>query len=218
MKFVFSIVLIFCALAISKLYAQGYPDRASTQSMVRGDNLMKVFNWYEAINEYNTAIAVDPYYADAYYKRSIAFSKVGRFDEAKNDQNKAIAINPNIGYILDYRAQLYLIEEDYNNAIVDLLAAVSINPDEEDYRFRLGNAQINQGDYQDAVNTFSGIIDKDQTDTLAYILRAVANIHLEEHQKALTDLNRVLNIHPENELALEVRGLEYLRTEKYDWL
>ncbi|MBI9016424.1 MAG: tetratricopeptide repeat protein [Phycisphaerae bacterium] len=54
-----------------------------------------------AIDDYTTAINIgfdgnDDFIADLYYKRSLAYEKLGQTDKSQADYNKAIALSPNI--------------------------------------------------------------------------------------------------------------------------
>ena len=60
-----------------------------------GSEHYKQGEYQEAIDDYNTAIKINPNYALAYYNRGISYNELGRYQEAINDYNAAIKINPN---------------------------------------------------------------------------------------------------------------------------
>lgn len=70
------ILLLTLLLCYTSIYAQPIQLRAGLQAVTDGDNKMKVNDWRGALNDYTTAITVDPDFADAYYKRSVVLTKL----------------------------------------------------------------------------------------------------------------------------------------------
>ena len=48
----------------------------------------------EAINDYDKAIKLEPNNSYFYYKKGLAYEKIGKYEEAVNNYNKAIKLEP----------------------------------------------------------------------------------------------------------------------------
>ena len=53
-------------------------------------------NYEIAITDFNKAIALDPFNADAFYGRGNAYTNLQHYQEALRDYKKALSINPNL--------------------------------------------------------------------------------------------------------------------------
>jgi tetratricopeptide (TPR) repeat protein len=86
----------------------------------------------QAIDDYNTAIALNQGYAHAYNNRGLALKEKGLLDLAIGDYTKAITLDP--GYALAYSNRgAAFKEKGYNDrAIDDYSTAIKLNPDNFD--------------------------------------------------------------------------------------
>jgi len=64
--------------------------------LYRGLNYYNLELYTDAINDYSKAIYLDPYYADAYYNRSLIYGILGQTDFDKQDSDKACSIDPSL--------------------------------------------------------------------------------------------------------------------------
>ncbi len=53
-------------------------------------------NYSKAIEDFTAALNINPYKAEAYYNRGIAYKNIGRGDLAMDDFNKACQYNRNL--------------------------------------------------------------------------------------------------------------------------
>ena len=60
----------------------------------RGSEYSGKHDYESAIADYNSALRLDPQYADAYYNRCLAYNRKDDFEEALADCNKAISLGP----------------------------------------------------------------------------------------------------------------------------
>ena len=125
MKYCLLVLLAFSTSAYGQVIGN---LSAGIESFTSGENRMKVNDWNGAVLDYSNAISADPSYAEAYYKRSVAYTKLGRFKEAINDQNEALRLNPGILKIYDERAKLRMLVEDYPGAVADFTKAIELTP------------------------------------------------------------------------------------------
>jgi tetratricopeptide (TPR) repeat protein len=146
---------LFVLLTISSsIFAQIGNLRSGLEAYTSGENRMKVNDWQGAALDYTNAIAADPGYAEAYYKRSVVYTKLGRLNEAIKDQNEALRLNPGILKIYDERAKIKMLVEDYPGAVSDFTKAIELAPiSQPSIQCQQAHAQLAAEDYAGAVNT-----------------------------------------------------------------
>ena len=59
----------------------------------KGNALIILNKYDEAINPYDKAIKINPYNSKAWYNKGVSLSKLGKFDKAIKAYDKAIKIN-----------------------------------------------------------------------------------------------------------------------------
>ena len=83
----------------------------------------------EAIDDFGTAIALDPSYAAAYNNRGMVFGKTGRFDEAIGDFETAIALDPSYSRAHNNLGVAYAKTGLFNKAFEQFNKTVLLNQD-----------------------------------------------------------------------------------------
>lgn len=79
-----------------------------------------------AIEEFSTAIELDPQYDLAYYNRGLAYYSTGDLGRSLADISKAIELRPDNAYWHFDRGFIYLEYGDRANGIADLQTAVEL--------------------------------------------------------------------------------------------
>ena len=91
--------------------AVGYVDR--------GNRYSRNAVYQRAIEDYTTAIGLDPGYADAYYNRGCSYYEVGLFDKSIEDLTRAIEIDPGADEYYGQRSVVYLFNDQPDLAQAD---------------------------------------------------------------------------------------------------
>ncbi len=84
----------------------------------------------ELLKRYTERIAKNSNDADAYHHRAHALGNLIRFPEGMDDMTRAIRLRPGDGHYRAYRAAFYDAERQYDLAIVDLEAALTLKVEE----------------------------------------------------------------------------------------
>lgn len=84
------------------------PERVPTAYGNRGDSFADRGELNKAIEDYNKAIALAPFYPDIYFERGLVFAKMHQFDKAISDYNQAIILDQN-GLKSDVGRKLYFL-------------------------------------------------------------------------------------------------------------
>ena len=151
----------------------------------------------ESILLYNKQIREFPKYFHAYYNRGLTFIELQKYPEALKDFEKALELKPGHVVSLQYCFSLKLFLDDQEIDLMDLERLVKMGRAEMwvVWPFLTKNlAKINQ------------IVDKEDT-TIEDLLK-VAEIysHMQDHDSAMTFLNKILEGDPTNVVALFNRG------------
>jgi len=86
-------------------------------------------NYYEALQNYNMAIQLNPYFGTYYYNRAEARCQLRDYINALQDFNRAIYYDPEDFDAYTERALLKAEMKDYQGAVQDFKKAKSINAD-----------------------------------------------------------------------------------------
>ena len=81
-----------------------------------------------AIEDFNSAIKINPNVGELYYLRASSKNDLQDYEGAMVDLNKAIEINPNIQESYFLRGTLKSNLYDYRGAIEDFTTAIKLNP------------------------------------------------------------------------------------------
>lgn len=122
------------------------------------------------------------------------FYIIGRGHEFLNPTNRTVVVSEEVlQQSQDYvdAAKEKIIAGDIEAAIVDLDAAIDANSNSNVYVLR-GEAYMQMGDYQKALNDFNAALDVDGMNAVAFYDRALLNMRLENYDAALTDVNNAL--------------------------
>jgi len=84
------------------------PDRAGLHNN-RANALLGLKRFEDAIESYDTAIALSPHYPDAYSNRGVALKELKRFDEAIESFRKALALKHDYHEAIYNRGQVHLL-------------------------------------------------------------------------------------------------------------
>ncbi|MDA8100722.1 MAG: tetratricopeptide repeat protein [Nitrospiraceae bacterium] len=113
---------------------------------VRGSVYLKLSRVDRALDDLNTAIALDPFSADAYRRRSVALREARWFSEAIEDLNVVIQLDPADAASYRERGVLFERTSDPVRAIEDLTEAVSLDPADAEAYLERAKAYGKQGD------------------------------------------------------------------------
>jgi tetratricopeptide (TPR) repeat protein len=207
-------ILILCFIsfnAIQVALAQLLDLSPGMQHVQLGDNKMRINDWEGAVLEYTTAIRVDPNLADAYYKRSIVYTKLARLREAEEDRLKALLMNPKIEKFYDERAILAMLKMDRGNAVGDYSEALIY-----DTRYPV---VISEGDSTELavflrnanIEVLGNHIKNNKKDTTAMLQRALRYLMVDNYDMVLNEVNQFIKPGDKNAKAFEIRGLVQMK-------
>lgn len=193
-----------------------WPQEAAEAHFLSGNCNMELRNYNYAINDFNSAIARDPNYAEAYYQRGLAKMNLKQ-SKGVQDFNRALAIDPNIFQAYLSRACYYGLKGVYTKAILNCNEAIKLKPNSVRAYLYRGALKYHIKAFDLAIRDLTKAASIDSTCPLPYFNRAVCYQESKQHAKALTDYGIVLLLG--DQLSLKVlinRGLLYF--EQGDFL
>jgi tetratricopeptide (TPR) repeat protein len=178
------------------LYRGSVRPQEAQQAYDAGLRLYNSANYQQSILNFDRAISLNSSYVEAYRIRARAYFSLRNVDAAIADFSKVSELAPNDASVCIERGFIYLNKKDYPRAIADANRAVTLNPKlARGYNLR-GTAIRDMGDPQRAVPDFTRALDVDQN-LENYFQRAATYQLLRQHDKAISDFNRALEISPE---------------------
>ena len=121
------------------------------------------------------------------------FYILGRSHEFMHPRSNVSVTEESLVQPEDYieQAKAKITVEDMEGAVADLNAAIDANASSNTYVLR-GEAYMQMGDYQKALNDFDAALEIDGVNAVAFYDRALLNTRLENYDAALTDINNAL--------------------------
>lgn len=220
-------IVLFCFILlypVQSSYAANTVNSDEQAYIGKGDGFFSKDMLKEAVMEYNKALAINPGNAYVNKKLGISYLKLGDFNLAFIPLAKALKADP-----VDAEAMVNLgIVYTKNNNIPKSISlyekAVSIEPQNVGYRYKLAEALTWQEQYDEAIQQDNKIIEistdeknKNEMRILIsqiYERKAKKEKNDDYYNDALRELREVLKKDPNNVKALNEAGGIYLETKK----
>ena len=189
-------------------------DYLIDRAMLYKDHLKE---YDKALADYNSLIELDPENLINYRNRGMYKNELKRYDEALSDFNLAIKLNPKNknSYVYFWRANFYLLNNKFKNALEDLDAAIEIclseelnNYDNDLYErehiseYYNSKALVYQKlkDYKNALINYNLAIKYlvDTKDISYYFNRSDLYIKMGDLDNAISDCKKTINLDPKD--------------------
>jgi len=187
------------------------PERIQLAYYFRGLAFENMGQFEKAIEDFDRAIALDPYFRDAFLNRGTAFENMGRFDSAIENFDAAIALSPsyevyfNRGVTFEKTGQLA-------KAIADYRDAIALNPSRYEAYLAAGRVQGKSGSFDKAIEYFTRAIVINPMYAESYNNRGLSYLYLGQDDRALEDFNKAIELDQTVAITYHNRGTLYLRT------
>ena len=175
------------------LYIVKYPNDPSAYYNC-GIARTKSEDFIGAIQDFNKAIDLNPYFTDAYNNRGFAKSESGNNNGAFQDYNKAIELDPNCTRAYVNRGVIKHNLEDYQGAFQDYNKAIEQNPYYADAYYNRGTAKASLKDYQGALKDFNKSIELIPNMRVAYYNRGLTKYNLKDYHGAIQDYDKAIKL------------------------
>jgi lipoprotein NlpI len=190
-----------------------HPERAHLVFYFRGLAFLNTDQVDKAIEDFDRAIALDPYFRDAFLNRGTALEKTGKFDKAIENFDKAIALSPsyeayfNRGITFEKMGQL-------DKAIADYDKAIALNPSRYEAYHAGGTLYGKTGIFDRAIEYFNKYIAINPKHAESYNNRGLSYVYIGQDDRALEDFDKAIALDQTIAVTYRNRGNLYLRTGK----
>ncbi|NVK84480.1 MAG: tetratricopeptide repeat protein [Cytophagia bacterium] len=215
-------------LGLAKYYLGDYKGaRVDYQEALKSDSmnlnfnqnmglLMFKFKDYEAIEKYYTrAIIIDSTSSKAYYYRGVGRAELSNYEQALNDYTQAENYGLDAPELYNYRGVSEYNLGNFEAASISVKKAIERDSSNNQYIFNLAEIYEQLDDYQSAIKQYDFLLTRDSTFHSVYASRGLAYWELAMTKAARRDIEKAIELSPENALYYDYRA--YLREEAGDY-
>lgn len=151
-----------------------------------------------ALEEFASALALQPNFAGALLGRGIVYHKSSRLSEAVAEFEAGMQIDPENSELYSSRGEIWYETLDYDRAIADFNEALRLDPKSTlTYHWR-GNTWVAKASYEKALLDYDAAIRLDPTRGELYLARGIAWYKLYEIDQAIPDFDRAIALDPQD--------------------
>lgn len=183
------------------------PDDAMALAR-RGETHRIMSNYEKALVDLNQALKLAPDDTFALTSRGDTHRFIGNYKQALADFDRVLSLDRHNATILTKRGDTYRLMKDYKNALTDFDEALALSWGFSDALARRGDTYRMLGEYDKTLSDRNKEIDGENA------LRLLTNA-VNYRIKALADLNKALEIQPDNPWALVARAETYRGEDQY---
>jgi len=180
----------------------------------KGCTLHEMKRYEEALACFYFALRINPKDADIYNALGTVYSKTKQFKEAETYFSEALDLNPSSVYFAN-RANLYLVQNDYIKAEVDIKKAADIDPTNAYVQYFLSKINNSEHALQEPIAFATDSIPTRQSNSYRAVERFIAE---EEKAEEFSDnprneldddlVNRIQNFHSDERQRLLEKTIE----------
>ncbi len=190
-------------------------DSLSTPILQRkGYCYYRLGNYNQAIIEYNRILAVDSTDRNATYQLAQLYSKNDQFDESAQCYNRLIAADSSNSFYYKQYAVIIQQSEDILKAIAYYLKAVELNPRDVEAYVLLGNALLEDEQYELADSVFSNAVLNLKNPQLRLLL-AKAQLGAKKYDAVIQTLEPLL-LKDTTTAYARLLGISYFQLDRFD--
>jgi tetratricopeptide (TPR) repeat protein len=183
---------------------------------LRGREHRHAKKYGEALNDYSSALALDPQFARALYGQGETWRLMGHYERALPSLNRAIELEADDAWNFDSRALVYRAIGRYEEALNDHNRAIEFDPNNAWVITSRGDTHREMGRYDDALTDHNRAIELDPEDPWNRVKRGLTYEAMGRHDDALKDYDRAVERAATRAWAYTARAQIYRRTHRYD--
>lgn len=172
-------------------------------------------DYQAAVNDYTTAIQLDPKNPEAYSKRGNCYKLLEQYPQALDDYNAAIRLRPDNPDYYNDRGIVYWKAKQYDNAIADYNQTLQLNGNTSRAYNNRGLAYYDKGNTELALNDYGASMQADPQYADPYYNRGLLHYYGKEYDPAISDFSAAIDRDQKYANAYYMRGLCYQTLGNY---
>lgn len=170
----------------------------------------------DSIPYFQKAIAMDKYYSDPCNNLAVIYARTQKFDEAIEVFNKSLQITPNYPEGYNNLASIFIETKEYDKAKKALQRAIELRSHYGKAHYNLGRVYTAEGDHIAAWECYKKACMQGDLDTEAgFSLYAQSSFALQKFDDAICGYKKVVELNPNNYVALFRLGNSYYHTNRF---
>ena len=169
----------------------------------------------EAVQLFSKYINLKPKDATGWTQKGVVYLYSNELDSAIFFLNRAIDLDKKADRAFMFRGYSFSLKGDFDRALEDLNQSIKINPAAYNYFVR-GDLKMENGDTFGAIEDYTFTLKIDQGLIGARNSRANAYLFSEQYDKCLKDAEKILEIDPENDRAINYQAWAYFYLGDYE--
>ena len=187
----------------------------ATDLYKRGDTLLELKRYDDALTSYNRAVELRPEYAAAWHGKGNTLLALKRYEEARNAYDKAIQIQPDYAEAWIGRGNALDALQQYKEAINSFDRALEFKSDSLEAWNSKGNVQIKLQKYSEAIASFDKAIELQPKYSPTWNNRGWALHNLRQYEEAVKSYDKAVEYQPDFPQAWYQRGNALINLQKY---
>ncbi|MDD9303735.1 MAG: tetratricopeptide repeat protein [Desulfobacter sp.] len=169
---------------------------------ISGDRLYQLKKYEQAIQEYESGLAIEPQNINLINSLGVAYGITGQLDKALNYFEQASAISPEEVMVIYNIGLIHRINENEKKAMVYLRKAHGINPEIFEIELLLGHLLFKQDQYDQAMVHLSAAVRLNPESGAAFRMKGQIFLYKKETASAGAQFNLAVKLNPQDATAL----------------
>ncbi|HEY9667146.1 MAG TPA: tetratricopeptide repeat protein [Coleofasciculaceae cyanobacterium] len=187
----------------------------ATELYSRGETLLELKRYDDALTAYNRAVELRPEYAEAWKGKGATLLALKQYEEARNAYDRAIQIQPDYWEAWLGRGNALDSLQQYKEAINSFDTALKSKPDSLEAWNNRGNVQIKLQQYSEAIASFDKAVELKPDNSQAWYRRGWALHNLRRYEEAVKSYDKAVEYKPDSPETWYQRGNAFINLKKY---
>jgi protein O-GlcNAc transferase len=182
----------------------------------RGNALMGLNRFDDALSSYERAISFDPNNHEAFYNRGNAFVALRRFEEALASFKQSIALFPHGAQVYNNQGNTFANLSRFGEALASFDRAIQLNSNDAQAFGNRGTALANLGRFEEAAESMRRAVSLEPKDAKLHYSHALVLNDLKRFDEAIAACDKALALDSSLDFVLSDRLLFGLRICHWD--
>jgi tetratricopeptide (TPR) repeat protein len=207
--------ILFLSLFLFFLDPAAFPQ-PGIGTKQKGVTYLRNNQFIEALEQFNLAIAQQPYLPDLYFLRGYAKYNLDDYLGAERDYSRAIELAPFHAEVFINRAVVRSQQLNYAGAFEDFNQALQLDSANSDIFLNRARTNLILKKYYSCITDCNRAIHLKTTQEMVYILKGTAEMGIKRYEEAIADLSKAVQMNKDNLYSYTQRGLVWMELEKPD--